>query len=65
MEFTSKQEVELMLKEALELEKTAQLNCEAAMEILKKNGYYKEVESIRNDELDHQGIVNELITLLK
>jgi rubrerythrin len=58
-------EVELVLLEAKAMEKKAEDNCAKILEIIEKNGRSQVIDKIKNDEIRHQGIVDELLKLLK
>jgi rubrerythrin len=53
-----------ILNEAITKEKMAEDNCAKILEQLKKNGFYNEVEKIKNDEKRHQDIVKQLLEML-
>ena len=53
-----------ILEDALKKEKMAEDNCQKILEQLKINGFHDQVEKIKNDEINHQQIIKELMTLL-
>ncbi len=65
MGINRRQEVELILEEALGMEKKAEENCDKILEQLKANGFHDKVEKIRNDEAIHQTMVKKLIDIIK
>jgi len=60
-----KEQIELILNEAMVMEKMAEENCQKILERIKKNGFYEAVDKIKNDEIRHQKIVADLLDLLK
>lgn len=60
----SRPEVESILVEAKKMEKMAEENCDLILKEILANGYRGEVEHIRNDEREHQIIVDKIIGLL-
>lgn len=60
----SREEVELMLAEAKKIEKEAEVNCDNILNGLLANGWRGDIEHIRNDEREHQIIVDKIIGLL-
>lgn len=60
----SRPEVESMLAEAKKMEKMAEDNCDLILKELLANGWRGEVEHVRNDEREHQIIIDKIIKLL-
>lgn len=60
----SRPEVESMLAEAKKMEKMAEDNCDLILAELLANGWRGDIEHIRNDEIEHQIIVDKIIKLL-
>lgn len=54
-----------VLNDAMEKEIHAEKNCTKILEELELNGFNKMVEKIKNDEIHHQKMVEELKTLVK
>lgn len=61
----SLEEIKMVLKKAREKEKMAEDNCALILENLRVNGFYNQVEKIKNDEARHQEMVDELLKFLK
>jgi hypothetical protein len=57
-------ETKQILEQALSWEKAAEENCDKVLHELKINGYHTIVESIKNDEHEHQALVQELLGYL-
>lgn len=57
-------EVQDVLENMLETEKKAEANCDVLLTMLHENGYSEMVEEIKNDEIHHQKMVQDLIDLL-
>ncbi len=60
----SRPEVESILTEAKKMEKMAEDNCGLVLKELRANGWRGDIEHIRNDEREHQIIVDKIIKLL-
>jgi len=58
-------EVELILLQARGQEEVAEKNCDLLLKELKVNGFGAEVLKIKNDEIKHQEIVDDLVELLR
>jgi hypothetical protein len=53
-----------ILEGVREKEKEAEQRCEKILQSLEINGFHDDIEKIKNDEIEHQQIVNELIAFL-
>lgn len=53
-----------ILKEALNVEKQAEENCDLMLKTFKLNGFADMVAHIENDEVRHQEMVKKLISFL-
>jgi hypothetical protein len=60
----SRLEVESILAEAKRMEKVAEENCDLILKELAANSWRGDIEHIRNDERNHQVIVDQIIKLL-
>ncbi len=54
-----------ILEKALLWEKGAEQNCDMILHILTTNGFHDSVEHIKNDEIQHQEWVKQLIKFLE
>jgi len=61
---TNLEDMERLLKEALDKENMAKENCEAILDSLKVNGFHDQIEKIKNDEARHVVMTEELMKLL-
>ena len=61
----SKEEVLSILNKAYDYEVLAQKNCEELLKFLHENGFPKAVEHIKQDEIEHQKWVKQLIGFIK
>lgn len=57
-------ETKNILEEAKKMEQVAEVNAEKILTELEANGFSDQIEYIKNDEIKHQKIVDELINLL-
>jgi len=60
-----RESLERMLEEGLKKEKVAADNCDKILKELEINGNKPAIEKIKNDEIEHQKIVQKLIDMLK
>jgi bacterioferritin (cytochrome b1) len=58
------QDVREIMDKALIWEERAEKNCEKILQILTTNGFHDSVEHIKNDEVQHQEWVKQLIRFL-
>jgi len=58
------QDVRDILDKALIWEERAEKNCDRILQILTTNGFHDSVEHIKNDEVQHQEWVKQLIRFL-
>ncbi|MBD3360109.1 MAG: hypothetical protein GF365_05395 [Candidatus Buchananbacteria bacterium] len=62
---TDVENIKNILNDALAKEKMAEQNCNELLKELEVNGFYDQIEKIKNDEIRHQKIVQQLIGMIE